>query len=399
MRTRISTVTQLKELVVEAIMNFTNKVSKISDGSVLNGISFGVAKLAQRAQKDIALIEARKFPSTAFGVYLDDAGYEYGVSARFGANKSSTYVRLVGSPGTAYIAGTHFFKGNHNITFELPANVTIPSVGFTYALVRSTSTGASSNVDPLTINTVNPVPAGHSYVINEFAAIGGSDSESDDAYRLRVRDVPNMISQDTIGRLTQVFIKINPKTFRLFYYGINSSGKTQIAVLTQDGSPLSNSELNDLIVRSSQYLSLSDLQPFGSNQYGIDVLNIVWDYIDMDFRVDLDTSFVADEVRKEIQLALFKYLDFATWKPNKVVEWATLLAIVQSIPGVKYCPDTYFTPAADKFVSPTQLPRIRGFIMRDMNGAMISDGTGSLNPIFFQNSPDNAFITTVLITV
>lgn len=398
MRTRISTITYLKQLFVEAFLNNTNNVSKVSDGSVLSGTAFGVGKVIQKVQKDVALIEARKFPSSAFGIYLDDVGYEYGVSDRFGATLSSTYLLLVGSIGTTYLANTHFFTGDNNVTFELVANITIPAQGYTYALVRSTSTGSRSNVDPLTINAVAPVPSGHTYVINEYGAIGATDAETDDDYRLRIRDMPNIASTDTLGRLTQVFIKINPKVLRLFYYGINGFGQTIIGVLTQDGSPLSGSELNALVVMSSQYLALSDLQSFGSSQYGIITQNIDWNYVDIDFRADIDVSFVSDDVRKNIQIALTKYLDYTRWTAVSIAEWATMLAIVQSIDGLKYCPDTYFFPRVDVITLPTQLPRVRGFIMRDMNGNIISDGSGNLNPLYFPNRPINSYQNTVIIT-
>mgnify|MGYP003527438905 CR=1 FL=1 len=397
-RTSVSTVTSLKELMIEAFMNHTSKVTKISDGSVLNGAAFGIAKTAQKALKDVSLLEARLFPSTAFGTYLDDVALEQGIAARFGASVSSTYILIVGDVGTVYTAGVNFFSGNTNVSFELVDNVTIPDQGYTYALVRSTTTGAEANVDPLVIDSVSPQPAGHDYVINEFVAIGGADAESDDIFRMRIRDTSNIVSMDTLGRLTQVFIKINSKVLRLFYYGINAAGQTIIAVVTQDGAPLSGGEIDDLLVKSSTYLCVSDLKPFGSTQYSIAIQNISWYELDVDFRVSLLPSYNADSVRKSIQVAISKYLDYRTWSPISRIEWDDLLQIVKSTEGVKYVPDTYFLPRVDITIAPTQLPRVRGFIMRDLDNLPISDGSGALNPTFFPNKPINAYQATVLIT-
>lgn len=400
MRTKVTSIVKLKALFVEMFLNNTNNVTKVSDGSVMNGTAYGVAKVGQKVEKDIALLESRKFPSSAFGQYLDDVGFEYGVSTRFGATGSSTFILLVGNVGTTYLAATHFFSGNHNVTFELVADVTIPAIGYTYAQVRSTSNGERTNVDALTITQVTPTPAGHNYVINEFGAFGGMDAEDDDAYRLRIMETPSIVSMDTLGRLTQVFIKINSKTMRLFYYGINEFGKTVIAVLAQDGTPFSGSELNDFVVQSETYLSLSDLRPFGSSTYGIEVVNISWHTIDMDFRVNLHGSYNPDDVRKEMQVAINKYLDYRFWTPNlDRVEWDDMLQIIKGIEGVRYVPDNYFIPQNDIEISPIKLPRIQGFKVRDMDGVLIADGSGALNPTYFPQTVSYSFITTALVTV
>lgn len=398
LRTRINTITQLKELIVETTMNKTSKVTKISDGSVLNGVSFGIAKVAQKVQKDVALVESRLFPSLAFGEYLDDVAFDNGCAARFGATNSSTYILIVATAGTTYISGTHVFSGSSGVSFQLMANVTVPTVGYIYVLVRSTVTGIKTNVDPLSISKVSPTPAGHKYVVNEFAALGGSDAENDASLQTRIRDTPNIIATDTLGRLTQVFIKYNPKVMRLFYYGINDFGQTKIAILTQDGSPLSGGELNAILEKSSQYLAISDLKPFGSTQYGIELVNIDWHVIDIDFRVELLSSFNSDNVRIAMQLAVGKYFDYTKWNSLNKVDWTTLIAIVKSVDGVKYCPDTYFTPNLDITIARTQLPRVRSFIMRDLNGNIISDSGAVLNPVFFPNRVNAVYQLTVLIT-
>ncbi len=399
MRTKVSSISTLVSQFIEIFLNNTNNVTKVSDGSVIRGIAYGVAKGVQKVQKDIALIESRIFPSTAFGQYLDDVAYEGGISQRFGATGSSTFLLIVGDVGTFYDKTLNFFTGGHNISFELVDDVTIPSVGYTYAQVRSMSSGSRTNVDPLTISQVTPSPIGHKYVVNEFAAFGGGDQELDDAFRLRIRDTPNMVSMDTIGRLTQVFIKINSKTMRLFYYGINDYGKTVIAVLSQDGTPFSSPELNDFIVKSETYLSLSDLRPFGNTSYGIEVINVVWFPIDVDFRVSIHGSYNVDDVRKNIQVAVNKYVDYINWKPNvSRIEWDDILGIVKAVDGVKYVPDNYFTPSIDIDVPILEIPRIRGFKMRNMDGILISDGGNILNPTYFPSAPNTSFITTVLIT-
>lgn len=54
-----NTIANLKNLWIEMFLNKTDRVSNIADGSVLNGVAYGTAKVAQKAIKDIAIVEAQ----------------------------------------------------------------------------------------------------------------------------------------------------------------------------------------------------------------------------------------------------------------------------------------------------------------------------------------------------
>ena len=49
-----NTISFLKNLFIEIFFNKTDKVSDISDNSVVNATAFGIAKIAQKALKDVA---------------------------------------------------------------------------------------------------------------------------------------------------------------------------------------------------------------------------------------------------------------------------------------------------------------------------------------------------------
>lgn len=95
-----NTISFLKNLWVETFLNKTDKVSDITDNSVLNAAAYATAKVAQKAIKDVAIVEAQIFPETAAGDYLDRAASLFGVTARYGALGSSTYIRVYAEPGT-----------------------------------------------------------------------------------------------------------------------------------------------------------------------------------------------------------------------------------------------------------------------------------------------------------
>jgi hypothetical protein len=399
MLTKPMTTTALKQLFMEAMLNITSNVSKISDNGVLGGVSYGVAKIGQKVMKEIALVESHLFVDSAFGDNLDSVAERLGVSARYGALASSTFIRLVGDSGILYEAGTHIFSGSHGIQFELTEDVTIGTHGYTYAKVRSTTTGLQTNVDAVSISTISPTPTGHNYVVNEVSATGGRDSESDNLFRERIKNSINIAATDTISKLEQVFIKLNNNILRIYYQGVDDDGKNVLAITTQNGEDLTVSELSDLEDQAAKYLSVSDLSPYGYGSIGITLQNSDWEYIDLDFRGELADGASITTVRQNIQIRLTKYLDFRFWKSTDKVEWDRLLSIVRDTEGMKNVSDNEFYPRSDITVAFTKLPRLRGFIMRDLDGSIISSIDGILNPIYYPNVEDIDYNRTILGTI
>lgn len=393
----ISTIEELKELYSRVVLSRTDEVTKVSDGSVLSGTAYGAAKLQQKGLKDIALSQSHFYPDTAYGQYLDNCALMYGIAPRFGSLGSSTYVRLVGLAGTVYVAGTQVFSTNSGISFTLASNVTIGADGFDYGLLSSNSVGLNTAVDALTITKVAPIPIGHQYVINEYKAVGGRDIESDETFRERIKNNINSFSRGTIEYLTQIFQKINPNVLRVLNYGTDGLGSIKLGVASQDGSNFSTLQLDSLLQDASQYLSLADLNPDGLGNVGVVLQNITWEPIDISFRVELLAGFNADNVRKDIQTRMEKIIDYRYWKSGERFIWVDFFEVVQQqVEGVKYVPDNQFFPGADFFTDYSKLPRIRGFLMLDLDGNIISNGSNSLNPVFYPNNPDFSFSATVL---
>jgi len=316
---------------------------------------------------------------------LDDIATRKGIVGRYSASESSTYIRLVGDVDTEYIQVTHQFTGSHGLIFELEDDITIGEHGFEYAKIRSLDVGEHTNIDPLTISIVTPQPSGHKYVINEYKAIGGRDDESDDLFRKRIKGTVNVLATDSISKLTQNFQKINSNILRVFYNGVNSDGKSIISIITQNGIDLSQAELDTLLSEGEKFFSFIDIRLYGYESFGISLENAQVQPIDVDFRGELYQDYNVDDVRKEIQIKFSKYVDFRFWDYGKRVEWDDLLQIVKGQPGMKYVSDSSFIPNQDITIPVNKIPRFRGFIMRDLNGNIISNVSGTLNPIFYTN--------------
>lgn len=392
-----STSQERKLLAIETIINTTDKVSKVSNESVLSGIAAGISKISGKAEKDIILALSQLFPDLAYSDSLDQVAKNFGVASRFGELGSSTYVRISASSGTQYKKGTHTFKSTTGIRFNLEEDITISSFGFGYAKVSSIETGENTNVDPLTITQVTPTPSGHVSVMNEYKADGGRNIESDELFRIRIKDGANILARGTLSMLEQVFINTNAKVLKVYNSGRDLSGKIVLSIQTQNGQLLSDTELDELLNASSAYFTLTELQQFGNVFTGIKLKNVDYGNVDIFFRCELDSSFNPDEIRKKIQVNISKYLDPRFFDPTKQkVEWDNLLEIVKNTEGVKYVPDQYFYPRADIFFLGNVIPRLRGFLMLDLQGHIISDFQGVLSPEFYPSVIDDSYLQTVL---
>lgn len=393
-----TTVEELKGMFVELLMNHTDKVTKVAPLSTLNGISYGTAKLGQRVLKDVALIETHLFPDLAYGTYLDKVADNFGIAPRFGSSESSTYVRVVGIPGTVYTAGLNEFSGTSGVIFQTTETYIMPVEGFGYVKVRSDTKGTRTNVEALSLNSVDPEPTGHKYCVNEYAAFGGRDIESDEDFRKRIKEGANIVARGTLAMLEQVFNKINNNVLKCYFKGWNESGQVVIQILTQNGIDLNVAEMNTLLLKGKDFFNLTELKPDGVNGYGIKLENITWFPVDVSARVSLETSVNPDDVRKEIQIRLNKYFDYRYWDKEKV-EWDDLLGIMKSVPGVKYVQDNYFFPSQDIPIPQNQLPRIRGFLLLNSDGSIITNSTTSLNPVYYPATPDISFQKTIYATI
>lgn len=403
MNLKPSTSIERKLLFLETLLNVAvddtgaSKISKISDHSVLSGVATGVAKVSGKAEKDIVLAVAQLFPDRANGSQLDQVANNFGIGSRLSALGSSTYIRIVADAGTQYTAGTHSFTATNGTRFELENDVTIGSVGFAYAKIRSTTIGATTNVDPLSISKCTPQPTGHISCINEYMAIGGRDVESDAIYRARIKDGANFNSRGTIAMLEQIFLKINPNILKVKNLGCHRDGKLTLAVITQNGAALSQSELDELLYRSRTLYNFNDYRPFGTNFNGLKLVNIQFQPVDISVRAQLDDSYDPDEIRKQMQIQTSKYLDFRYFDSyTSQVEWDRLLQICQSVPGVVYVPDQYFYPRTDLTIDSFMLPRVRSFLLLNLDGQVISNHNNTLSPVYYPAVVDDSYQSTII---
>ena len=93
--------------------------------------------------------------------------------------------------------------------------------------------------------------------------------------------------------------------------------------------------------------------------------------------------------------------DYRYWGVNEKVEWENILYAIRNVDGVRYVSDAYFLPNSDINITNYKLPRVRGFIVRDLDGGVLSDNYNVTNNFvwtdyFFPNTNDDNFQQSVI---
>lgn len=382
-----NTISLLKNLFVEIFLNKTDKVSDISDNSVLNATSFGVAKVGQKCLKELAVSSSKIFPDTASGTNLDISASLFGVTPRKGTTSSTTYVRVVGDKGTTYTQGVQVFGNTQGVRFGVEQTTVIGDSGYAYVKVRSTQQGSFTNVDAFSINTVSPAPQGHYSCTNEYRATGGRDAETDEELRVRIKDNLNILSKSTRENILQVLQSFDARIIGVFNLGINEVGKLEVIIYTCDGSELTQDELSQLTEKAAPYFPLSD-HPMDRGMVGVTISNVeylpIGGNIGLDFRFETTGELPISEVINNIQMAITDTTNFSKFEENGKVSRIDLYFAIRNARGVKTVPDEYFFPKVDIVAPKGKLPRVKKLIIRDLYGSELSNSLNTPIPIYYQ---------------
>ena len=390
METKIHTIEDLKDLFTQMLINRSGgKISKISENSVLNGLAYGVAKIAQKGQKDSALIESEIFPEYAYGEYLDKIVERSGIKRRRRNEKSSVYVRLVAKPNTTYAKDKCIFASNTGYTFVLDENVVVGESGIGYFQLKSVDTGSNTNVPAESITQVSNAPSGHIYCINEIAATGGMDIESDEQLLNRLVQNFNGFALDTISKIKGIAMQYLPIIKDIRKIGTNE-GTPILGIVTVNGTNLTEEQLQSLKLYLSKYISISDyIDTTLDASPNIILQNLQPTYIDIDCRIDY-VDIDQETLRRNISLAITKYLDYDKFATKKQVDWEELFYIVRDVYGISSLPEQYFSPKEDILLSVNSYPRLRGLVLRNLQGEVISSST-NIVPVYYPENFKNIY--------
>lgn len=378
MKTKVTSIVELKNIVTEILLSKTDKLSKVSAGSIFNAVSYGIAKIGQKALREIALVESQLFPEYATGSTLDLVAQRYGIFSRLGASQSSCYIYLFGDPGTVYDKTSCKFISNNGITFKLNNNVTIGIDRYTYALATSVESGVKSNVAALSITSCINAPVGHKFCTNTFAAYGGRDIESDDEFRDRIANVNNSISTKTLEYLTQVALNFNSNILKIVNLG-TYQGKTKLGVYTQSGAALSDTDLTNLAIQMREFLALSDISE--NLQQRVYFTNIDYSPIDLSIKLSyMEDIYSINDIYSSIQKKLISYVDYRFINTQKNITWIELYELIKNTEGVVNVNFGEFLINGgqnDIQINKALLPKFRQMLIYNLDGECLLDTTKS----------------------
>lgn len=381
-----------EQILAEIFLSKQNKVTKISVGSVLSAFFSAIARLVGMVEKDLAIYMSRLYPDLAFGTYLDDCAEIFGITGRFSASPSNIYLCLFAEPGTIYDT-TITFQSLTGISFRLLNNVTIPNSGIAYVIALSTTTGQATNIDPFTITSLSTSPSGHLGVLNEGYAFGGQDNESDLSLRNRIKNAASTVSKDTISGLTQACIKINPLVYKIYNNGVTDSGKIDLRVLTSNGTLLTNNQLLNLQEQIRPHLSLRDVSFFNKSNTSVVFNNIDIYSIDISMQVQFSSSANIELVRRQMQIKINTFIDQYLFKLG-TLQWEDVFALCRLIDNVDYIPIESFSWKEDFKIDRPQFPKLRSFILRDLNNNILTNNQSDFNQLY--SSYDQTYQSIVL---
>ena len=160
---------------------------------------------------------------------------------------------------------------------------------------------------------------------------------------------------------------------------------------TADAWMLVIEDLDALYEGVKDKLTISDSYLLNDDYKNIVFENAEFEEFDMSLRIDRNKSLDADDIRRDMQVAIQKIVDHRFWKLGTKLEWEDLYIACRGVNGVNGIPSTYFYPNFDIQTSRFKLPRVRGFELRDLDGTIISTNNNIINPIFYPNDPDFIF--------
>lgn len=145
----------------------------------------------------------------ASGVSLDRIASIIG-EIRKAATRSTVTVRFTGTPSTSIPAGTIVqTSGDEPIQFSTDVLATIPGGGYIDVACTSVLYGVSGNVGAGTITVQQTPISGVSSINNTYAAVGGTNVESDGSFRLRIKEQVTEISKGTLEAIRQAILNLD----------------------------------------------------------------------------------------------------------------------------------------------------------------------------------------------
>jgi uncharacterized phage protein gp47/JayE len=327
-------------------------------GSDLNLIAGGVSLMGEEISAQLAQCLLDNFADTAESDALDRlAGDRYGLT-RLGATPSTvslTFSRVSFAAGAGSIVAGTRVQSVSGTQFATDVDVAFGGTDLTKTVTATALVvGPDSNVAPGQLTSIvdavfDPIIT----VTNPSWAAGGSDPETDAAFRGRIRGFFATLRRGTLGAIefgarqvpgiaVATAIEIdNPNTG-------DPAGAVDLIIADANGnaSPTLIQEVEDELLN----WRAGGIPVFVSGGVVVDV-PVTWSFA-------IDAGFNQQNVRDEVSAVTVAVAQFLS--PGETLLRATLIAAAHSVPGAVLTDGSLLTPLADTVPTATnQILRIR----------------------------------------
>lgn len=369
-----------KTTIVERIINNiiaqpNSKITYFGPGaarSILSAISTEIQSLYLA----VAEVDRAWDVQTASGEDLDRLGAQRGLF-RFGARPSSLVARIIlrntvgGAPATPTMT-TLTASTNSGAVFNFTGTATFvrfnstSDYSFVNVVMESADTGPGSNVSLGTLTSVISQsftkPANHDLIITNITpGQGGAEEESDEEFRQRIIDKPNIDALGVEPFYLSIIRELEPSVIRIKLTGGTGIGAIVVNYLTDSGAPLSD------LVRDDIINTIKELFPVGTSNVSLVPMTLL--PIDLNVRTTLMTGYTLAQVSQNIAESLADYLNWSEWaldgESSRVVPRDELITLVNTTDGVDLLDTVSFTPTGDTTLGDLVLPRAGNVIVTD----------------------------------
>lgn len=311
-----------KDIIRERILSNIDNTYDKSEGSFFYDVAASIAIELEKAYLNADSILNKGFVDTSTGKNLDKIVGEVGITRKLSV-RSSGKVTITGTVGATINSGIQV--ASDSLTFLTTESVVIPSGGSVQVAVECTSYGSVGNV-PLGAIKYFPVTiSGLQTVTNAIAFTNGYDEESDS--ELRSRYYTKVQTPATSGNIyhylnwsKEVTGVGDAKVIPLW----NGNGTVKVIIIN------SNKVGADATLIENVTSHIEENRPIGAT---VTVISAVGKSINISFSLTLETGYIVEDVKTNIENTIISYLkDIAFVKDY--VSYAKIGAFILDAEGV-----------------------------------------------------------------
>ncbi len=314
-----------EELTVEEVKSdILGKLSTDIDtreGSFTNDMISGVAYEIWKLYQSLDAIIPMVYVDETSGEYIDKKCADYGIKRKEGT-KASVILTITGEEGTVVPKGKVFLTAE-GLEF-VTEDAAVITGGVATVIASAVEFGASYNVGAATIKNQYANLTGVTSVTNS-AAVGGSDTETDQALLARLYDyLQKPATSGNIAHYKQWALEVNgvgkAKVFPLW----DGAGSVKVLIVGDENQPV------DMDIVDHCTAHIEENRPIGAE---VTVLSAAGLEVSVNAEVIVDGSTTMDVIQNQFEEALKNYLQDIAFDTYTVV-YNRVAYILLDISGV-----------------------------------------------------------------